>query len=97
MFLTLNHICPNRWLQLELYNYASIIVSASTICKLSSLVALQNRYFILQKTLHEILFCGNFFFFLIFSFCRYNLRILRFKLPHVVAIKHVSDINNRKV
>ena len=59
MFLTLNHICPNRWLQLELYNYASIIVSASTICKLSSLVALQNRYFILKKTLHGLLFCDN--------------------------------------
>ena len=40
-------------------------------------------------------FVATFFFF--FSFCRYNLRILRFKLPHVVAIKHVSDINNRKV
>ena len=63
MFLTLNHICPNRWLQLELYNYASIIVSASTICKLSSLVALQNRYFILKKTLHGLLFCDKLFFF----------------------------------
>ena len=32
-----------------IYNYANIVVSGSIICKLSSLVALKNRYFILQK------------------------------------------------
>ena len=77
---------------LELYNYANIVASGSIIYKLPSLVALQNRYFILQKTLHE-LFCDNFFF----PFCRNNLRILRLKLKYVVVVKHVSDMKNRNV
>ena len=42
-------------------------------------------------------FVTTFFFFSIFSFCQNNLRILRFKLSEVVAVKHFSDINNRKV
>ena len=32
-----------------------------------------------------------------FSFCRNNLKILRLKLTHVVVVKHVSDMKNRKV
>ena len=76
---------------LELYNYANVVANGSIICKLSSLVALQNKYFILQKTLHK-LFCDNFFF----SFCRNNLRILRLKLTHVVVVKHISDMKNEK-
>ena len=73
---------------LELYNYANIVVNGSIICKLLSLVALKNKYFILQKTLH-----GTIFFF----FCQNNLRILRLKLTHVVVVKHVSDMKNRKI
>ena len=48
-----------------------------------------------KKTLHELLFCDNPFFF--FFFGRNNLRILRLKLTHVVIVKHVSDIKNRKI
>ena len=80
---------------MELYNYANIVASGSIICKLSSLVALQNRYFILQKNLHELLFCDNLFFF--FPFCRNSLKILRLKLTHVVVVKHINDMKNRNV
>ena len=75
------------FLYLELYNYTNIVANGFIISKLSNLVALQNRYFILQKTLHELLFCDNFVF-----FCRNNLRILRLKLAHVVVVKHVLVI-----
>ena len=73
---------------LELYNYANIVANGSIIGKLLSMVALQNKYFILQKTLHGTLF---------FFFCQNNLRILRLKLTHVVVVKHVSDMKNIKV
>ena len=59
-------------------------------------MALQNRYSILQKTLHELLFCDKLFY--IFSFWRNNLRILRVKLPHVVAVKKITNpILNRTI
>ena len=70
--------------------YANIVASGSTLCKLSSIVALQNRYFILQKMLIEFLFCENLFYFF-FSFWQNNLRILRVKLPHMVAVKQIAN------
>ena len=73
---------------LELYNYANIVANGSIICKLLCLVALKNKYFILQKTLNELFF---------FFFCQNNLRILRLKLTHVVVVKHVSDMKNRNI
>ena len=55
-------------------------------------VALQNRYFILQKTLHELRFCDNFFFYFFFPFFQNNLKILRLKLTHMVVVEHVNDM-----
>ena len=47
-----------------------------------------------KKIIHELLFCDNLFF---FFFCQNNFKILRLKLTHVVAVKYVSDMKNRKI
>ena len=49
-----------------------------------------------KKIIHELLFCDNLFL-IFFSFCGNNLRTLRLTLPHVVTVKHVSDMKNRKI